>query len=87
MSWEVDFQARPFKLALRKTSAPRSTPHYFRPSALPDSTYRFAARRALARLAEENRALRTRPGYRARALPSALAEAILRWSHARWPDR
>jgi hypothetical protein len=86
VSWELEFQARPFKLTVSKTSQRKPYSSWGLPS-LPERAYRAAARQTLRRLAEENRALRTRPHYRAKALPSALAEALLRWSRARWPDR
>lgn len=86
MSWEVDFNARPFKLALRRTDAARARLVRYAPLALPDSLYRTATRRALARLARDNRELRHRPSRRSSLLTVALAEAIERWARRKWPE-
>ncbi len=57
MGWQITFKARPFQLDVART-ATKGGATWWRPFALPDSLYRMAVRRVVARLLEENRQLR-----------------------------
>lgn len=81
MSWDVDFEARPFKLKLTR-SAKQPRVRLYRWWSPPDQLYRKVTRRTITRLIAENAALRRDinrpPSTFARALVWALRQALRR---------
>lgn len=81
MSWDFDFQARPLKLNVKRTTGIKTGRRYVL-LYTPDAVYRKVTRRIVGRLLDENAALRRDvnrpPSTFARALVWALRQALRR---------